>query len=155
MSITLSGSITGGTMSQFTTPAYTVTTDTAPDVNGKQFAVTTIGGTQTGVRSHAVSDPFTITFYRPKSPKALQNPNPITGKYGPIPRNTHGCVVRKGVNYAANQAPDVATFRGSWDIPAGSDAYDSANVRALHCFLVGSLSNQSQGVADMLCNGII
>lgn len=155
MSISLSGTITGGTMSQFTTPGYTVTSDTAPDINGKQFAVTALTGTQTGVRTHSVSDPFTITFFRPKNPKALPTPNPITGKYGPVPRNTHGCVVRKGVNYAANQAPDIAVFRGSWDIPAGADAYDSVNVRALASFLVGSLSNQCQGLADMLCNGII
>jgi hypothetical protein len=155
MSISLSGTITGGTMSQFTTPGYTVTTDVAPDTNGKQFAVTALTGTQTSVRTHAVSDPFFITFFRPKNPKALPNPNAITGKYGAIPRNTHGCVARKGVNYAANQAPDIATFRGSWDIPAGSDAYDSSNIRALHCFLVGCLSNQSQGFADMLVNGII
>jgi len=155
MSISLSGAITGGSMSQFTTPTYTVTTDVAPDINGKQYAVTTLGGTQTGVRTHAVSDPFTIAFFRPKSPKALPTPNPITGKYGAIPRNTHGCVVRKGVNYAANQAPDIAIFRGSWDIPAGSDAYDSANIRALTSFLVGCFNNQSQGLGDMFCNGII
>lgn len=155
MAITLSGSITGSTMSQFTSPTYTVTTDVAPDINGKQFAVTTLGGTQANVRTHAVSDPFTIAFFRPKSPKALPTPNPVTGRYGPIPRNTHGVVARKGVNYAANQPPDIAIFRGSWDIPAGADAYDSANVRALDCFLIGSLSNQSQGIADMHCTGII
>jgi len=155
MSINLSGTITGGTMSQFTTPGYTVTTDVAPDINGRQYAVTTLTGTQTGVRTHAISDPFTIAFFRPKNPKSLPTPNPITGKYGTIPRNTHGCVVRKGVNYAANQAPDICTFRGSWDIPAGSDAYDSANIRAMQSFLTGAFTNQCQGMADMFCTGII
>lgn len=150
-----SSPVTGGAQTGFTSPTYTLTADVAPDVNGKQHAVTAIGGTQTNVRTHAVSDPFTVTFVRPKSPKALPSANAVTGKYASIPRNTYGLIVRKGVNVAANVAPEVAIARLYIDVPAGSDAYDAANVRALCSLLAGLLSQQSAGVGDTLATGIM
>lgn len=155
MTWSLSSPVTGGVMSQFTSPTYTLTTDVAPDVNGKQHAITTLGGTQTGVRTHSVSDPFTITAFRPKNPAVLPSPNPVTGKYPAIPKNVSGLVVRKGVNYAANQAPLVMIGRSSFEVPAGADSYDSANVRAFVSLFTGAVWQQSQGLGDMLCTGII
>lgn len=150
-----SSPVTGGAQTGFTSPTYTLTTDVAPDVNGKQHAITAVGGTQAGVRTHAVSDPFTVTFYRPKSPRALPSPNPVTGKYSAIPKNTYGCVVRKGVNFAANNAPDSCVARLFIDVPAGADAYDASNIRALMSLLSGILSQQASGAGDTLVNGIL
>jgi hypothetical protein len=147
--------VTGGTMSQFTTPTYTISPDTAPAINGKQHAVTALGGTQTGVRVHAVSDPFTVAMFRPLNPAVLPSPNAVTGKYPSIPKNTYGLVIRKGVNYAANNAPAVMIGRWSVDVPAGADAYDSANVRAFVSFAAGIIAQQSQGLGDLFCNGIL
>jgi hypothetical protein len=102
-----------------------------------------------------VSDPFTITFTRPKSPKALPSPNAVTGKYPAPPKNTYGVIIRKGVNFAANNAPATMLVRLTVDVPAGSDAYDAANVRAAISLLVGALSDQSAGFGTMLTNGVI
>lgn len=150
-----SSPVTGGAMSQFTSPTYTLTADVAPDVNGKQHAVTTLGGTQTNVRTHSVSDPFTLTMFRPKVPAALPAPNAVTGKYPSVPSNTYTLVGRKGTNYAANQAPAISIARWSTDIPAGGDSYDSANVRALVSLMTGAVWQQSQGIGDLFCNGIL
>jgi len=147
--------VTGGAQTGLTSPTYTLTLDVAPDVNGKQHAVTALGGTQTGVRTHSVSDPFTVTFNRPKNPRVLPSANPTTGRYGSIPRNTYTMIVRKGVNYAANQAPDLAVARLSVDVPAGSDNYDAVNIRAMFSLIAGILSQQSSGVGDTLVSGII
>jgi hypothetical protein len=155
MTVNITSPLTGAAQTGFTTPAYTLTTDIAPDVNGKQWAVTGLTGTQTGVRTHAVSDPFTVTVYRPKVPASLPSPNPVTGKYGPIPSNRHSTVVRKGVNFAANQAPLIATARVLIDIPAGSDAYDPANIRALYSALIGALFQQAAGYGDTAVTGIL
>lgn len=155
MSIAITSPITGGAQTGFTAPTYTNVPDVAPDINGKQVAVTALGGTQVGVRVHAVSDPFTVTFYRPKAPKALPTANPVTGRYGVVPKNTYAVVIRKGVNYAANQAPEQMTVRCTMDVPAGSDAYDSANIRAAISALVGVLTQQSSGLGDLLVNGVI
>jgi hypothetical protein len=155
MSIAVTSPITGAAQTGFTAPTYTNVTDVAPDINGRQYAVTALGGTQVGVRTHAVSDPFTVTFTRPKSPKALQSPNPVTGRYGSVPKNTYSVIVRKGANFAANQAPEVVLCRCYIDVPAGADAYDSANIRAAISALVGALTQQSSGLGDMLVNGVI
>jgi len=142
-------------MSQFTTPTYTLSVDKALDVNSNQWVVSALGGTQTSVRAHTVSDPFTITVSKPKSPKTLPSPNPLTGKYPSVPKNTYTILVRKGVNFAASNAPVTATLRITMDVPAGSDAYDSVNLRAMVCAALGVAAQQSQGVADSAVNGVI
>lgn len=147
--------ITGGAQTGFTTPGYTPTLDTAPDVNGRQHAITALTGTQAGVRAHTSSDPFTITFYRPKVMKTLQSPNPVTGKFTAIAKNTYGLLLRKGVNFAANNAPQVLVVRLTFDVPAGADSYDSANIRAAVSALVGALSQNSSGLGDTLVTGIM
>lgn len=155
MTIALTSPVTGGAQTGFTAPTFTAATDSAPDTNGKQYSVTALGGTQAGVRPHTVSDPFTILFVRPKNPKVLPSPNPITGKYPAVPMNQHMIKVWKGVNYAASQAPVVASFQLTMNIPAGSDSYDSANIRAALSLLSGALSQQSAGQGDTLINGIL
>jgi len=155
MTVQVTSPVTGSTMSQFTTPTYTLVADKAPDTNGNQWAVTALGGTQTNVRIHSVSDPFTVTVTKPKSPKALPAPNAVTGKYPSVPKNTYTIRVRKGVNYAVNQAPQTADLVITQNIPAGSDAYDSANLRAMICLGFGVAIQQSQGFADTATNGLI
>ncbi|DAD51728.1 coat protein [ssRNA phage Esthiorhiza.2_7] len=155
MSISLSSPVTGGAQTGLTSPTYTMTTDTPPSINGKQYVVTTLGGTQTNVRTHAVSDPFSILFTRPASTQSLPSANAVTGKYPSIPINSYGVLGRKGVNFAANQAPLVSTAKYTRNVPAGSDAYDAVNVRALESLMIGALWQQSAGWGDMLCNGVL
>jgi len=88
-------------------------------------------------------------------PRALPAPNPVTGKYSAIPMNTYGVIIRKGMNFAANQAPVVSIARLSWDVPAGADAYSPAEIRAMASLLCGILSQQSSGVGDTLTSGIM
>lgn len=155
MTWSLTSPVTGSAQTGLTSPTYTHVVDVAPDVNGKQNAVTALGGTQTGVRVHSISDPFTITVERPKNPRSLPSPNPVTGTYGAIPRNVTKYIVRKGVNFAANQAPDTMLIRCEISVPAGSDAYDSSNVRAALSLLIGALSQQSAGLGDTVVTGVI
>jgi hypothetical protein len=156
MAISLSSPVTGGTMSQFTTPTYTVVSDTPGVSNSKAWVITATGGTQTNVRAHSVSDPFTYTVFKPVAPKALPTANPVTGRYpARIETNDYGFVTRKGVNYAANQAPVIALNSDVYKVPVGSDSYDSVNVRALVCFKVGATAQLSQGIADTLVNGVL
>jgi len=66
MTISYTNPVTGAAQTGLTSPTYTLVADIAPDVNGRQWAVSALGGTQTGVRTHSASDPFTITVMRPK-----------------------------------------------------------------------------------------
>lgn len=155
MSFTLTSPITGGAQTGFTAPTYTTVVDVAPDVNGKQVAVTALGGTQTGVTAHSVSSPFTITYVRPKNNKVLGKPNPVTGLLPSVPFNTHKIICRKGVLPLAGQPYAIATAVLTMNIPAGSDTADPANLRALIAAIGGALAQQSAGVGDTLISGVM
>lgn len=155
MTIAVTSPITGSAQTGLTSPTYTVVTDTAPGSNGKQYAVTAIGGTQTGVRTHSASDPFTLTFERPATVRQAPIPNPITGVIGNVPRNNYVARLRKGVYPLAGQNPQVMLFTGTYAVPAGADLADAANVRAGLSAYIGALSQQSAGWGDTLVNAVI
>lgn len=150
-----SSPITGATVTGLTTPTYTLTADTAPDSNGKQHAVTALGGTQTGVETHSVASPFTITFVRPKVFKALGKANPVTGLISSVPRNTYKVITRKGVTPLAGQPYATMLITTSIEVPAGADTEDAANIAAALSLHAGAISADSAGVSDAIVSGIM
>lgn len=154
MSIALTTPVTGQAQTGLTSPTYTVTLDTAPNANGKQWAVTALGGTQAGVTVHSVASPFTIMFERPSVLKMLGSPS-LNGFIANVPSNTYKVVVRKGVLPAANQPARPMIVRVSIDVPAGADTYDAPNVRAALSAAFGALVQQSAGLGDTTVTGII
>lgn len=155
MTIALTSPVTGAAQTGFTSPTYTLTADTAPDINGKQYAVTALGGTQTGVTAHSVASPFTITFVRPKVFRSLGKANPTTGVVKDVPRNTYKCIVRKGVTPLAGQTYQNLQVTIIMDVPAGSDTADAANVRAALSLAFGATWQQPAGIGDTLISGIL
>lgn len=147
--------VTGSAQTGLTGPTYTISADVAPDSNGKQYAVTALGGTQTGVVSHSVSAPFTLTFWRPKAFKSLGTVDPVTGQVRAVPMNVWKLIVRKGVLPLAGQA--YSTFRITLvlEVPAGSDSADPEDIRAALSFLFGTLSQQSAGIGDSIISGVV
>lgn len=155
MAFSPSSPVTGSAQTGFTSPTYTLTSDTAPDSNGKQYAVTAIGGTQTGVTVGSVSSPWTITLWKPKAFKALAPVDPVTGRLQATPRNVWKIVARKGMVPLAGQAPVTALLRMEIDLPAGAEDASPAEIRALLSSVIGLLSQQSAGLGDTLINGIM
>lgn len=155
MTISVTSPITGAAQTGLTNPTYTLTADTAPDINGKQNAITALGGTQTGVTVHSVASPFTVTATRPKVFRALGKPNPVTGLVKDVPMNTYTVLTRKGVLPLANQPYAIAMIKTTISIPAGSDTADSANLRAALSAHIGALSQQSAGIGDTAVSGIL
>jgi len=156
MSFTLTTPITGGAATGFTSPTYTLATDTAPTNTGKQYAVSAIGGTQTGVdASSSPSRPFTITLQRPAVLRQLPALNAATGLLPSVPRNTFKIIVRKGVTPLSGQAAQVALATVTLDIPAGSDTADAPNLRAMLSLLIGSLNSISASIGDTVVTGVI
>lgn len=155
MTWSLTSPITGAAQTGFTAPTYTHVADQAPDVNGKQVAVTALGGTQAGVVVHSVAAPFTITQFRPKVPKVLSKPNPVTGLLPSVPMNTYKTITRKGVLPLAGQPYAVARMTTVMEVPAGSDAADPANLRAMLSAHIGALSQQSSGLGDTAVSGVL
>lgn len=155
MTWNLTSPITGLAQTGLTSPTYTHVADVAPDISGKQVAVTALGGTQTGVTVHSMASPFTITMFRPKVFRFLGKPNPTTGVIKDVPRNTFKVITRKGVLPLAGQPFSNMQITTTMDLPAGSDTADAANIRAALSAHFGALSQQSAGAGDAVVSGII
>lgn len=156
MSFTLTSPVTGGAQTGLTSPTYTIATDTAPSNTGKQYAVSALGGTQTGVdSSSSPSRPFTVTLSRPTVLRQLPAVDPVTGFLRNVPVNTYKILVRKGVTPLANQPASLASAQVLLNIPAGADVADAANIRAMLSLLVGSLNQISASIGDTVVTGVI
>lgn len=150
MSFAPSSPVTGGAQTGLTAPTYTLTADTAPAPHGKQYAVTALGGTQTGVEVHSLSNPFTVTMFKVAVPKALPTANPSTGVINNVPRNVVKLVVRKGIEIAVGQPRQNAVFTLNMDLPAGADINDPESLRAALSLLIGILDAHSAATGDVL-----
>jgi hypothetical protein len=154
MTVSITSPVTGSAQTGLTSPTYTLTTDVAPNAQGKQQAVTALGGTQTNVRTHSASDPFTVTIERP----AVIRTVPILAvgaTLPPVPRNTYVLRVRKGVICVVGQASQPCLIEARLNIPAGSDLNDPSNLRAAVSLLIGALTQVSAGLGDTVVQGLI
>lgn len=155
MSFGPSSPVTGAPQTGLTSPTYTLTADTSPNAHSEQYAVTALGGTQTGVTAHSVSSPFTITMERPANFRQIGVANPSTGVISNIPMNVYKLRVRKGVVPATDQSSKTAIAELRISVPAGADENDASNVRAMLSLLGGALWADSSGIGDVLINGIL
>lgn len=152
MSFTPSSPITGAAISGLTSPTYTIVSDTPPSAVSKQYAVSGLGGTQTGVTAHSLSSPFTQTMFRPSSFKVLGQPNP-SGIIRSFPNNTFTVLTRKGVSVLASQPIQTMLIKTDLRIPSGADTYDLVNIKAAISAHIGLLWQIAQGLTDTVTTG--
>lgn len=155
MAFALTTPVTGSTQTGLTTPTYTISADTAPDPMGKQFYVSALGGTQTGVLAHSVAAPFTLSMFRPKVLKTLQPVSPVTGVLRNVPFNTYKCLTRKGLLPLAGQSYKTGMISTSLEIPAGADLADPLSVRAMISAHIGMLNQLSNEIGNSVLTGTI
>jgi len=156
MSFTLTSPVTGGDQTGLTSPTYTIAADTPPNSSGKQYAVTALGGTQSGVdASSSPSRPFTVTLERPAVLRQLGAVDPVTGQLRSVPKNVYKIRVRKGVTPLSSQPAALLMATLQLEIPAGADTADAANVRAALSLMIGSLNQISASIGDTLVTGVI
>jgi hypothetical protein len=154
MSFAPSSPVTGSAQTGLTSPTYTITSDTPPAPNAKQYVVTALGGTQTGVDAHSVARPFTLTMFRPLVPRILGVLG-MNGRLNNVPRNVYAVITRKGVTPLSGQPSENLVIETRISVPAGADLADPANVRAALSLHIGALSAQSAGAGDTLINGVL
>jgi len=155
MAFNPSSPVAGAAVSGFTSPTYTLTVDVAPSMNGKQYAVTALGGTQAGVDTNTVSKPFTQTFYRPAVLRTLPAPNPVTGVIKQIPTNNYKLITRKGAKPAANQIDGVIKITTLIEVQAGVETYEPEEVKAAVSAHFGLGYASASGIADTIVTGIL
>jgi len=155
MSITPTSPITGSAQTGLTSPTYTFVADTAPNSFGKQHAVTTLGGTQTGVTVHSASAPFTGTIFRPAQFKTLPFGLDTSSIIRNVPKNVWKVLTRKAVTPAVNQPVQIFPITTTLGAPAGSETYDIANLRAAISHHIGLLTQVSAALGDSVNNGTL
>lgn len=154
MTINFTSPVTGAAQAGLTSPTYTLTADLAPDSNGRQMAVTALGGTQTGVGAHSAANPFTIVAVRPKtikSPGVIDN----NGVLRSVGRNTYFVTTRKGVLPLAGQQRIPLVIRTSIEVPAGAEDADPISVQAALSLHVGALTQQASGIGQTALTAIL
>jgi hypothetical protein len=149
MSFAPTSPVTGAAQSGLTAPTYTLTADVAPAQNAKQYAVTALGGTQTGVISHSVAAPFTLAMFRPQNPQILSPVDPVTGVLRRVPVNTYKVITRKGVLPLAGQASKNMVVSTMIVVPAGADIVDPASIRE-----IGRASGRERGSSSVYMSGV-
>jgi hypothetical protein len=155
MAFVLSTPITGSTQTGLTSPTYTIVADTAPDSNGKQYYVSALGGTQSGVLAHSVAAPFTVSMFKPKVLKTLAPVNAVTGVLRSVPMNSYKVITRKGVIPLAGQSFKTGHITSELAIPAGSDTADPLSLRAMISMHIGALTQLSNELGNSVTTGTI
>lgn len=155
MAISPTSPLTGASMPDLTSPTYTLTSDVPPNSHSEQWAVTTIGGTQTGVSKHSVSDPFTLTVERPASFRMIGTPNPSTGIISSVPNNVFVVRTRKGVLPQSGQPRRTFMVETRISCPAGADVADPTAIQAALSAHIGLLDDVSSGLGDTVLDGVL
>lgn len=153
MTISLT-TITGSAQTGLTSPTYTTLVDSSA-VDEKKYVVSSLGGTQTNVLAHSISNPFIISFRRPSGYQTVGLPNPVTGVLAPQKKNKFFVKVIKGVLPLAGQASQAMTIRCEIEIPAGADVADPNSVRAALSAFIGSVTQVSAGLGDTTIQGTL
>jgi hypothetical protein len=149
-----SSPVTGGAQTGLTSPTYTLVADVAPAPHGKQYYVSALGGTQTGVEVNSLSNPFTTTFFKVAAPKALPALNG-NGSLVSVPKNVYKFNVRKGVEVMSGQPRQTMLIDCSISIPAGSDVQDPESIRAAMSLMIGILDASSADIGTtLITNGL-
>jgi hypothetical protein len=150
-----SSPVTGSAQTGLTSPTYTLVADLAPNNLGKQYAISALGGTQTGVDVNGVSKPFTVNFVRPAAFKLVAIPDPVTGVLTRVSKNMWKLITLKGVVPLSGQSPQVMLITTIFEVPAGSDAVEPEDIRAACSLHIGILSQQSAGIGDSMITGTV
>lgn len=155
MSLSVSSPVTGAAQTGFTSPTYTLVAASPPNAYSKAYAVSAVGGTQTGVdSSSSPSRPFTATTSGPAVLRQLPALNASTGILPSVPMNTYWISGRKGVTVLTGQAPSVASATIKLNIPAGADIADPANIRALLSLVFGIAAQIASSAGDTCVTGV-
>lgn len=147
--------IAGAPGTGLTTPTYTITADAPPAPNAKQWYVSALGGTQTGVTVSSVDKPFTITVYKPAVFRRLPPVNPVTGVLPAAGRNVHTVLTRKGATPMSGQQSQLIMIKTEISVPVGVEQNDFPALAAAISAHFGALWEQSNEWGDAVASGAL
>lgn len=145
--------LTGATVAGLTSPTYTHAQASAPVPEARQYNVTALGGTQTGVTAHSVASPFTMTAWRPRLLKTLAFFSSLTGFKGKVGANEYRVLVRKGMLPISGAPFETGSIDVYIRVPTGSEVNDTPNLAAMFSCAGGLLMNAANGLLDTAKTG--
>lgn len=154
MSWSPSTPLSGGAQTGFTSPTYTLTADSPPAPNSKQYAITAVGGAGNTASVTGASTPFTLSFFKPAVMKTAKFAG--DGKLITAPMNVYKQITRKSVLVNAEQAEyRIMLVTTTIEVPSMAESVSAVEVRAALSCHVGALSNQSAGIGDSVVQGTL
>lgn len=151
--MSISSPVDGAAQTGFTSPTYTLVADKFPGNNGVQYAVTALGGTQTGATAMTADSPFTISVERPLNVKTQSvNANGVTVSPG---RNKYSVFTRKGMKAVTAQPALLGWMRSDISIPVGAEGVSPAEIRAMISAHIGVLSQISAAIGDTVVSSVV
>lgn len=148
-----SSPLTGAAQTGFTSPTYTLSADNAPSSNGRQYAITAVGGTQSGVTTTGAATPFTLSFFKPTVNKVRGLD--ASGRAVTVPTNVYKQITRKSVALDGFGTTRVMLVTTIIEVPAGAESTAPSEVRAALSCHIGALSNASAGIGDTVIQGVL
>lgn len=151
----LTSPVTGGAQVGLTSPTYTIEVDSPPSLNAKQWYVSALGGTQSGVNTHSVSSPFTVSLFRPAVLKQLTSA--ALAALGTIdaPKNTYKIIVRKGGTINAVGGKAIAMLKVEYEIPANMPDVSHTEIAAMFSIAQGVFDQMASQMQDQVLNGTV
>jgi len=140
--------LSGATVTGLTTPTYTLAADTTTDGRTKQFYVSALGGTQTGVVVHSSELPFLINVKKAFKVAVLGAVSALTGIRS-IPKTSYVRNTIKGVFVDTLGNKAIAQIKTIMDIPAGAITQDYNSILAMISLDAAVGTNQVQAMADL------
>lgn len=149
----LNSPVTGFAQTGLTSPTFTLVPDTAPMSNGKQFAISALGGTQTGVAANSVGAPFSITYVRPAAFKmADAGILAASGMIANVPKNVHKLITRKAVGVNSEGGKGVLLIETTFSVPVNSPDTDLVSIKSAISAHVGAIQQDGdqwfEGILD-------
>lgn len=133
--------LTGAAQTGLTSPTYTLAEDMAPAPNGKQWYVSALGGTQTGVVANSISRPFTISVYKQAVIKTLTTIlGAAVGLVSNIPRNKIAVITRKAAAFNTLGGYGMIEVKTEISVPAGVPENDLVSLKAAMSAHIGTLT---------------
>lgn len=152
MSISVSSPVTGAAITGLTSPTFSLVPDSVIGVT-KSWYVSALGGTQAGVTAHTIAAPFTLSW---KAPAALYTPGTPDASgimRSPVRRNKYELITRKGGVPLVGQAARLNVIRSAFEVEAGVETADPAQLYAMLSLHIGALTQIANGIRDTLLTG--
>lgn len=145
--------VVGGIPTGFTAPTYTLSLDTSPSLNSKQYAITAIGGTQSSVDLNSISKPFTVSMFRPVTLSG--QPTLVNGVVKGLKNNIFKIITRKGALPVAGAVPSTILVTTTISVPSGVDVVEPEEIKAAMALHSGVLYQNCAGITDTVLQGTL